>query len=334
MLIITSYAVAVVLLIITMLCWGSWANTQKLATKQWPFQLFYWDYVIGIVLLSLIFGLTIGSMGESGRSFIADLQQGDPAALQSAFIGGIIFNLANLLLVAAIEVAGMSVAFPVGIGLALVIGVVDNYLREKLGDPVLLFAGVGLVVVAIVINAIAYRQLPTGKSAASVKGILLSVAAGIMMGFFYGFVAKSLVGDFTQPEAGQLTPYSAVFIFSLGVLVSNFVWNSFFMYRPITGEAVSYSDYFKLGTTRLHLIGLLGGAIWCVGMSFNLIASDIAGPAISYGLGQGATLVAAAWGVFIWKEFAAAPKSTNRLLYLMFLCFFIGLGLIIFARLG
>jgi glucose uptake protein len=334
MLIISSYAVAVVLLIITMLCWGSWANTQKLATQKWPFQLFYWDYVFGIVLLSLLFGLTIGSMGESGRGFLEDLQQGDPEALRSALIGGVVFNLANLLLVAAIDVAGMSVAFPIGIGLALVIGVVDNYLAKPIGNAGLLFAGVVLVAGAIVVNAIAYRRLPDGKSAASLKGILLSVAAGIMMGFFYGFVAKSLVADFAAPEPGRLTPYSAVFVFSLGILASNFLWNSFFMYRPLAGTSVSYGDYFRKGTPRLHLIGLLGGAIWCVGMSFNILASGVAGPAISYGLGQGATLIAAAWGVFIWKEFARAPKGTDRLLYLMFLFFFVGLSLIIFARLG
>ena len=214
------------------------------------------------------------------------------------------------------------------------IGVVDNYLARPIGNSALLFAGVVLVVLAIVVNAIAYRRLPDGKSTASLKGILLSVAAGIMMGFFYGFVAKSLAADFADPAAGQLTPYAAVFVFSLGILASNFLWNSFFMYRPLAGTAVSYGDYFRMGNTRLHLIGLLGGAIWCLGMSFNILASGVAGPAISYGLGQGATLIAAAWGVFIWKEFAAAPKGTDRLLYLMFLFFFVGLAMIILARLG
>ena len=332
MLIINSYSVAVLLLIVTMLCWGSWANTQKLATQRWPFQLFYWDYCLGIVLLSLLFGLTLGSMGPEGRPFLADLGQAGPAALGSALIGGVVFNLANLLLVAAIDLAGMAVAFPIGIGLALVLGVLDNYLKKPAGDPVLLFAGVALVVVAIVLNATAYRSLPGQGQRAGLKGIGLSVAAGILMGFFYGFVAESMTLDFAQPEAGMLTPYGAVFVFSIGILLSSFVWNSWLMYRPLAGQRVRYRDYVRLGTARLHGIGLLGGAIWCVGMSFSILAAEQAGPAISYGLGQGATLVAAAWGVFIWKEFAAAPPRGKRLLPWMFAAFGLGLALIIIAR--
>lgn len=319
---------------ITMLCWGSWANTQKLATKSWPFPLFYWDYCIGIVALALLFGLTLGSMGESGRSFFIDLGQADSSAYQSAFIGGIVFNIANLLLVAAIDIAGMAVAFPIGIGLALVLGVFDNYRSDPSGyDPVLLFGGVALIAAAIIINAIAYRRLPDGKSSSSTKGILLSVAAGILMGFFYGFVADSMdTTNFASPAAGKFTPYSAVFIFSLGIFFSSFLWNSYFMYRPVSGEAVSYKDYFAKGDTKLHLVGILGGVIWCIGMSFSIIAAEQAGPAISYGLGQGATMVAAAWGVFVWKEFAEALKGTNPLIVAMFAAFIIGLALVIVAK--
>jgi len=333
MLIIESYEVAVVLLIVTMLCWGSWANTQKLATQKWPFQLFYWDYAFGIVLLSLIFGLTLGSTGDAGRPFLTDLGQADAGALWSAFIGGVVFNIANLLLVAAIDVAGMSVAFPVGIGLALVLGVVVNYVATPLGDPVLLFFGVALVTLAIIFDAIAYRRNSAG-GAISRKGLLLSIIAGILMGFFFRFVAASMSTDFARPEAGLLSPYSAMFVFSIGILISNFLWNSIFMYYPFQGEVTPYKDYFSKGTPRLHLIGLLGGLIWAVGMAFSLIASEQAGFAISYGLGQGATMVAALWGVFIWKEFADGPPGTNRLLLAMFICFALGLGLIIIARLN
>ena len=154
------------------------------------------------------------------------------------------------------------------------------------------------------------------------------------MGFFFRFVAASISTDFEQPAAGLYTPYGAVFIFSIGIFISNFLWNSIFMYRPVSGEAVSYRDYFKQGNFQLHSIGILGGMIWCIGMSLSLIASEKAGFAISYGLGQGATMVAAAWGVFIWKEFAGAPKGTNRMLYLMFFSFIVGLALIIVSRLN
>ena len=333
MLIIESYAVAVVLLVITMLCWGSWANTQKLATQSWPFPLFYWDYALGIVLLSLLFGVTLGSSGDEGRPFWSDLSQASTEALGSAFIGGVVFNIANLLLVAAIDIAGMAVAFPVGIGLALVLGVVVNYVAVPVGDPVLLFAGVALVTVAIVLDALAYRRKSAGTKVSS-QGLWLSIVAGVLMGFFFRFVAAAVSTDFANPVAGLMTPYSAVFVFSVGIFVSNFLWNTIFMYRPLKGERVTYGDYFAKGTPRLHLIGILGGAIWCVGMSFSLIASEQAGFAISYGLGQGATMVAAAWGVFIWKEFADAPKGTNKLLYAMFAFFIVGLALVIGARVG
>jgi glucose uptake protein len=332
MFIVDSYVVAVIMCVITMLCWGSWGNTQKLASQTWRFQLFYWDYALGLVLLMLVAGLSIGSIGTEGRGFLADLGQANSKALLSAFIGGVVFNFANILLVGAIDIAGMAVAFPVGIGLALVIGVIDNYIRVSKGNPVILFTGVSLVVAAIIIDAVAYGRLPASGKKNMALGLTLSVLCGIAMGFFYGFIVKSMAGSFVSPEPGKMTPYSASFVFAVGLFVSNFLWNTIVMIRPFSEKSVSYKDYFLQGTLRLHLVGLLGGAIWAVGNLFSLIASEKAGPAISYGLGQGATMVAALWGVFIWKEFAAAPKGTGKLLGLMFACFILGLGLIIYAR--
>jgi glucose uptake protein len=332
MVIIQSYPVAVVLLFITMVCWGSWANTQKLATKEWPFQLFYWDYALGVLVLALAFALTLGSIGTAGRSFFVDLGQANGGALGSAFLGGVVFNLANLLLVVAIEIAGMAVAFPIGIGLALVIGVVVNYLATPLGDPVILFTGVALVTTAIVLDALAYRRLPSESGTATLRGLGISVLAGILMGFFYRFVAASMSLDFISPTPGKLTPYTAMFVFAIGLLLSNFVWNGYFMRRPVSGEPVTYREYLERGTPRLHVIGLLGGVIWSIGMSFSIIASNKAGFAISYGLGQGAPMVAAFWGVFVWDEFEEAPDGTNTLIGLMFATFIVGLLTIIYAR--
>jgi len=330
---INSYSVAILLTVITMLCWGSWGNTQKLATKAWPFQLFYWDYTFGILVLSLTLGLTMGSTGSSGRSFLPDLAQASMHAILLALLGGVIFNLANLLLVAAIDIAGLAVAFPIGIGLALVQGVIVNYMGESNhGNSVLLFAGVGLVALAIIMDALAYRKLSSSQGTTS-KGIVLSLLAGFAMGFFYRFVADSMFKDNVNPEPGMLSPYTAVFIFSIGILISNFLWNTIFMYKPFKGEPVKYSMYFTMGNAKLHLIGILGGIIWCLGMSFNIIASAKAGTAVAYGLGQGATLVSAIWGVFIWKEFAKAPKGTNALLAAMFVLFIGGLSLIIISKL-
>ena len=333
MTVVESYAVAVVMCVITMLCWGSWANTQKLASKEWRFELFYWDYAIGVLLFALALAFTLGSTGTAGRSFLADLAQADGANLRSAFIGGAVFNLSNILLVAAIDVAGMAVAFPIGVGLALVLGVITNYLASPVGNATLLFAGVGCVVVAIVLSAISYSKLPAQGQRTMGKGIVLSVVAGFLMGFFYRFVAASMSTDFINLEPGKLSPYTAIVLFSAGLLVSNFLWNTLVMMRPFVGEPVPFGDYFAKGSPRLHLIGILGGVIWNLGMSLSIIAAGAAGFAISYGLGQGATLVAALWGVFIWKEFRGAPAGTSRLLALMFLFFVVGLTMIVAARL-
>ena len=330
MYIVQSYPVAVVLCVITMLCWGSWANTQKLATKNWAFPLFYWDYTLGLLLFSLLFGLTLGSSGDAGQGFLANLSGAELSALGSEFLGGVVFNIANLLLVAAIDLAGMAIAFPIGIGLALVLGVLVNYLATPVGNAVFLFTGVALVSVAIILDAIAYKKI--SKGSATSRGILISLLAGILMGFFFRFVAASMSPDNQIITPGMLTPYAALFIFAIGVFLSSFLFNSYFMYRPMHGPAVTFRDYFSMGDLRLHTIGILGGIIWCIGMSLSLIASEKAGYAISYGLGQGATLIAAIWGVFIWKEFKQAPPGTNGLLALMFACFVIGLACIIYSR--
>jgi glucose uptake protein len=333
MFIIENYSLAVVFCLITMLCWGSWANTQKLAGKTWRFELFYWDYVIGILLFSILSAFTLGSIGDQGRGFLVDIKQADSSNIVSALFGGVIFNAANILLSAAIAIAGMSVAFPLAIGLALVLGVLINYAGAEKGDPVMLFAGVALIVVAIILNAVAYKKKSVGEQKVSAKGIGICIAAGVLMAFFYRFIAASMdMENFVSPAVGKMTPYTAVFIFSVGIFLSNFVFNTILIRRPIEGEPTTYGAYFR-GSFSTHLTGVLGGLIWGLGNSLNLIAAGKAGPAISYGLGQGATLIAALWGVFIWKEFRNSPKGTNGLLAAMFLFFIVGLGLLILAGL-
>ena len=333
MFIVNSYLLAVIFCFITMLCWGSWGNTQKLAGKTWRYELFYWDYVIGMVLFALLLGLTMGSIGEQGRPFIEDLMQANGRGVLSVLLGGIIFNASNILLSASVSLAGMSVAFPLGVGLALVLGVIINYMGAPKGDPMLLFVGVALIVVAIICNGIASGRMSKGgdAGASNRKGIILSMVAGVLMSFFYRFVAAAMdLDNFEQPTAGMLTPYSAIFVFSIGVLLSNFVFNTLVMRRPFVGEAVSYKEYFK-GSLSTHLVGVLGGAIWCLGTAFSYIAAGKAGAAISYALGQGAPMIAAAWGVFIWKEFKGSDSKTNTLLTVMFLFFIVGLAMIVVA---
>ena len=331
MFIVQDYSLAILFCVVTMLCWGSWGNTQKLASKTWRYEFFYWDYVIGVLLFSVFSAFTLGSFGSEGQGFLLNLAQADMRSLGSAFLGGIIFNAANILLSAAIAICGLSVAFPVGIGLALVLGVLVNYFGAAKGEPLYIFIGVALIAVAILLNGLAYKKALVGSKKVSGKGLFISVAAGVIMAFFYRFVAASMdLDNFSEPAFGKLTPYTAVFIFSLGVFVSNFLFNTIAMKRPVEGEPVSISGYFK-GNTKTHLVGILGGVIWCIGQSFSMIASEKAGAAISYGLGQGATLVSALWGILIWHEFRRAPRSSDFLNAGMFVLFVIGLGFLIYA---
>lgn len=331
MFIVTNYSLAILFCLITMLCWGSWGNTQKLAGKIWRYELFYWDYVIGILLLSLILGFTLGSTGDQGRGFIDDIAQVSSKNFGNALTGGIIFNASNILLSASISLAGMSVAFPVGVGLALVLGVFINYFGAPKGAPVILFLGVALIVVAIVLNGIASGKTSLGKeeSRTKKKGVVIAVCAGLLMSFFYRFVASTMdLNNLENPTEGMLTPYGAFFIFSLGILGSNFLFNTVVMKRPFVGEPVYYSQYFR-GSFNSHWVGILGGIIWGVGTAFSYIAAGKAGPAISYALGQGAPMIAALWGVFIWKEFKGSPKTVNYMLAFMFAMFITGLSLIV-----
>ncbi|WP_418214349.1 GRP family sugar transporter [Bacteroides difficilis] len=331
MYIVNSYTLAVIFCFITMICWGSWGNTQKLASKNWRYELFYWDYTIGILLFALLLVFTLGSLGSSGRSFLEDIQQIEPQYIVSALIGGVIFNASNILLSASTSIAGMAVAFPLGVGLALVLGVFINYFSTPKGDPFWLFTGVVLIVVAIICNSIAAGKNQKEGTNSSKKGIVLAAIAGILMSFFYRFVAAAMdLNNFESPTAGMATPYTAFFIFAIGIFLSNFIFNTLVMKRPFVGTSVSYKEYFS-GKMSTHMVGILGGCIWGLGTALSYIAAGKAGAAISYALGQGAPMVAALWGVLIWQEFRGSTRSTNRLLGVMFVLFILGLSFIILS---
>jgi len=282
-----------------------------------------------VVLGSLLWGLTLGSMGGGTLSFMSSIHQADQTHILYALAGGAVFNVANLLLVAAIDIAGLAVAFPVGIGLALVVGVLLNYAISPKGNPLLLFGGMALVVLAIILDAMAYRRREAGQRSVSARGIWISIACGVLMGTFYPLVTKAMSGP------SSLGPYSVVFFFAIGTVLCAIPVNYLFMKKPLTGAPpVNMSGYFK-AKGSWHLWGVVGGVIWCTGMSFNIVAShaNIVGPAVSYAIGQGATMVSAVWGVFIWKEFATAPAESRKLIPAMFVCFLLGLGAIAVAPL-
>jgi glucose uptake protein len=319
------YGIALAMMITSMLCWGSWANTQK-AAKGWRFELFYWDYVWGILIVSLVLGLTLGNAAPSSPdSFRVNLASADTRNIVYALAGGIIFNVGNLLLVAAIETAGLAVAFPIGIGLALVIGAVLNYVVTPKGNPLLLFGGIALVCLAIIFDALAYRKI-SKDAKVKTKGIVLSVLSGIGIGVFYPLIAKAI------QDGNHLGPYSVFFVFGIGILLCTVPVNYLLMRRPISGAPVSLRDYLT-GAGKFHAWGILGGIIWGIGTNFNFVASysPVVGPAASYALGQGATMVSALWGVFVWKEFRGAGPEVKRYLALMFLLFIAGLTAIAFA---
>ena len=304
-----SFSAALLMVITSTICWGSWANTYK-GVKNYRFELFYWDYAIGISLISLILALTMGSQGGDA-SFLVNLHLASHSNMVSALVGGAIFNLANLLLVAGIDMAGLAIAFPVSIGIALVVGVVLSYGLQPKGNPWLLGLGVLLAVIAVIFDGKAYAVLGAANRAVSRKSIVVCVISGILMGLWAPFVTRALT-------AGQpLTPYSTSVLFTLGALLSCFIFNIYLMRRPLNGAPVSISGFFRASAGD-HLLGLAGGIIWGVGTVFNLVAANFTGVAISYAIGQASPMVAALWGVLAWHEFQNARPRAKLYLALMF----------------
>jgi glucose uptake protein len=314
-----SYWAALLMTILTMFCWGSWTNTQKLA-KGWRFELFYWDYMWGTLVCFTLAGLTFGRTDPaSPESFFRNLASAGNHQMVYALLAGIIFNFGNLFLVAAIAIAGMAVGFPVALGVSLVVSTILNYLVSPQGNALLLFGGVLLVGLAIILDGLAYRKILAGTDLTA-RGISFSLLSGLALGLFYPLLAKSMKG------VAPLAPYSMGFLFILGAVISNFAMNYVFMRRPVSGSPLRMREYLA-GTGREHLWGLMGGLIFGIGTISNFVTSAVhmIGPAVSYSLGQGAPLIAAVWGVFVWREFRSAGKSTYGLIALMFSFYLFGL---------
>ena len=339
MYIVDSFNVSILMCVITMICWGSHANMLKMQSKGYAYSYYYWDQAIGYFLLPLILALTIGSIGSRGEAFIPNLLNADLSSWLWVIGAAFVFNLANIIFVASVDIAGMAVAFPVGMGFALSIGVVINYIAKPVGNPVLIFTGVLCIIVAIIINARAYAKMGSmdGDKSVVKKGILLAMAGGFLMSLFYYLLQNSLPATLTYESlsniagTGKFTPYSAVVVFALASFFSNFIYNSYVMRHPFKGKPVTYSGYFK-ESGRDHLIGVIGGVINATGTTFNIIASGVVGAAIAYALGQSNPMIAALWGVFVWKEFKGAPKGTNRVIALMFCFFAAGIVLLTLAK--
>jgi len=323
---VNSSGVALALCVVTMLGWGSWANTIKLAGRRsWPFELYYWDYVLGMLFCSIAVAFTFGSHGEGGPAAVRSLTQSSWASLGAALLSGALFNCSNMLIVIATDLAGIVIAFPVAVGLALIIGTIGSYIQAPSGRPLPLFAGVLLILAAMLLSAYASRVFRSLKRTGDSRGILFAIASGCLMGFFYPRLSASITPSSVSVSGttGKLTPYAAAMVFSAGLVLSNFIINTVLLYV----RKRSYREYFG-GPFSIHFVGIAGGAVWMVALIANLVASKVAGPAVSYALGQGATLVAAIWGIFIWKEFRGATGGVNAALSLMFLSYAGGLFLV------
>jgi glucose uptake protein len=308
------------MMITSAICWGSWANTFK-GVKNYRFELFYWDYAVGIFLISLILAFTMGSTGNDSNSFLNNVHSADTSNIVSTMVGGAIFNLANLLLVAAIDMAGLAIAFPVSIGIALVVGTVLSYGLQPKGNVMFLGLGVVCALIAVILDGKAYGSLAIAGRSVSKKSIVVCVISGVLMGLWNPFVA------YGATRGNALSPYSSVVFLTFGALLSCFIWNLYFMKKPLVGEPVSFSGFFS-GPAFGHVLGLLGGCIWGVGTVFNVVAGKATGFAISYAIGQSAPMVAALWGVLAWKEFAGAPGKAKMYLAAMFVFYCVGILLV------
>jgi glucose uptake protein len=318
-----SLTIALLMMITSAICWGSWANTSK-GVKNYRFELFYWDYAIGIFLISLILGHTMGNTNSADpSSLVNNVHSADVSNVVSTMVGGAIFNLANLLLVAAIDMAGLAIAFPVSIGIALVVGVISSYLLQPKGNAILLGAGVICALIAVVLDGKAYGSLASAGRTVSKKSIVTCIVSGVLMGLWAPFVARAMT------KGNTLGPYAIAIFLTFGALLSCFIWNIYFMKKPLVGEPVNFSDFFR-GPASGHALGLLGGVIWGTGMVFNLVAANFTGVAISYAIGQSAPMVAALWGVLAWKEFKGAGSKAYVYLFLMFV--FYCLAIVLVAR--
>ena len=319
-----SLTIALLMMITSAICWGSWANTYK-GVKNYRFELFYWDYAIGIFLMSLILAFTMGSTGHDASSFVNNVQSASPANIVSTLVGGAIFNLANLLLVAGIDMAGLAVAFPISIGIALVVGVILSYALEPKGNALFLALGVACALVAVILDGKAYGSLASTGRTVSRKSIIVCIVSGVLMSLWNPLVAYSAT------RGTPLTPYSSIVFLTLGALLSCFIWNIYFMKRPLVGPPVSFAGFFS-GPPSGHLLGLLGGVIWGVGTVFNVVAGKVTGFAIAYAVGQSAPMVAALWGVLAWKEFAGSGSRAKMYLALMFVFYVIAILLVAHAN--
>jgi glucose uptake protein len=334
-----SNSLVLILMIASMLLLGAWASLFKAAGK-WRFELFYFDFAFGLLLAAIIFSFTFGDLGYDGFTFMDDLQHAGKHQWVYCFLSGIIFNIGNMLMLASVSVAGLAIAFPMTMGVAVIVASLVGLGGKPPGNALLIVLGCGLVLTSVVMNAVAYRiigrerheKLARAGLAKStrrpnpVKGIVLAVVGGLLIAAMSGLLIKA-----RDPDVG-LGPYTAAAIFSLGMFLSSLVLNVFLMNLPVEGEPLEFSAYFK-GRASQHLFGVVGGVLWYTGTLAALVSTSVPprmqpGPLESFLLAQGAPIIAALLGIIVWKELKGGDIRLKVLGALMIILFVCGLAMI------
>lgn len=312
----TSYAMALLMMFIGMFLWGSWLNTLKL-TRNWRFELFYFDYALGIFLTSVLVGLTLGTW-YGVDTYWVNLHAANRTAWLYAFLAGIVWNAGNILLTAGVSIVGMAVAFPATIGLALVVGVTGGYVVTPRGNPVFLFVGVAVVFLAVIASSLAYRSAASSRHKVSKVGMPVCLFSGILFSVVGPLLAKASSGS---PSLGT---YGLISLFTLGGLLSTFPLMAYLMKHPLDEAPLTVSDYWK-GSLGQHVAGLAGGVLWTMGTTCVLVPQSMVRTALAYSIGHSNALVAVLWGVLVWREFRGAPAQSLVLAGLTFVLYFVGL---------
>ena len=342
------YPAVLFLMVLSLLCLGSWASFFKLAGK-WRFELFYLDFAIGLLLASVIFAFTVGNIGYDGFNFLDDLQHAGKRQWMYVFLAGLIFNLGNMLLMGAVSVSGLAVAFPMGMGMALLVGTGLGITGRPGGNGMLLGLGCLLILTSIIVSAVSYRIMGVARHEAlaragkakstrrpsPLKGIVLALLAGLLIGGFTPLAEKARQGDL------GLGPYALGFIFAFGVFFSTFVFDIFFMNLPVEGEPAEFGWYLK-GGLKQHLSGLVSGFIWYTGMASAWVCASVpeamqGAPLPRFLLAQGSPVLAALWGIVVFREFKNSDvrvKLMGTLMLVLFLCGLCMIGLAPLLRKG
>ena len=332
MLLPASPAATLALVLISLICWGIWANTLKMAGK-WRFELYICDFALGFALLAVVAAFTAGTLSSSELTFQENFLVASYRNIAYVLLAGAIFNAGNMLLTATVSMAGMALAFSITCGVALTVAAIRSLIFDSPGGMLVVLAGAALLLAAVVLAAYAYSQLlraraegvkhaalqadpraKLGKRPPRVPGaalpVTLAAIGGLALGLFHPLLDLGRAGD------NAVAPYGLTLLFAASILGSTVLLVPFFFTFPVSGQPIAFRDYFS-GTSKQHLLGLLGGVLAGCGFLTAMLALAVPrnGVGLSYGLSEAGPLLAVICGLFIWSEYRGAERP--RLLILV-----------------